>query len=80
MIAVVMGYDQVIDRRDSCVLRRRHNSFGVTHRGCAAVSGIDEHRLSGRCDKQHGIAAFDIDDINVERFSGLRDRDGGAKQ
>src|SRR5207237_6056096 len=65
MITVVMRDDQMIDRRHSRVLRRRHNSFGVTHRGWAAVSGVDEHRFSGRCNKQYGIAAFNIDDIDV---------------
>ena len=65
MITVIMRRDQVIDARDSCILCGRQNPLGITHGACPGVSGINEHRLSGRSDKQHGIATFNIDDINI---------------
>ena len=46
VITVVMGRDEVIDLRDTRILRRGHDAPGVPGGGGAAVSGIDQKRLA----------------------------------
>ena len=40
------------------------------------VAGVDEHRLAGRRDEQRGVAALDVDDVDVQRGSALPDERG----
>ena len=32
---------------------------------------VDQHRLAGRRDEQRGVAAFDVDDVDVEQLARL---------
>jgi hypothetical protein len=44
----------------------------IRFRSRSAAGGVDEDRLPGRRDPQVRLAAFDVDDINLERLLGLR--------
>jgi hypothetical protein len=48
MIRVVVTDNQVIDLVEAGVMDGGHNSFRVTDGAWSAVSGIDQHRFSGR--------------------------------
>ena len=69
VIAVPVRGDQVIDLREAGVLDRRHDALGVSRRRRAAIAGIDEHRLARRRHEQRGVAALDVDDVDVERLA-----------
>ena len=69
MITVVVSGDEVVDLREARVPGRGQNAFGITYRGGAAVSGIDEHRLSRRRGEEHGVTALDVHYINIQRRS-----------
>ena len=69
MITVVVSGDEVVDLREARVPGRGQNAFGITYRGGATVSGIDEHRLSRRRGEEHGVTALDVHYINIQRRS-----------
>ena len=46
MIRVIVRRDQMIDLRDAGVPGRGHDAIGVTDRGGADVSRVDEDRLA----------------------------------
>jgi hypothetical protein len=64
--------DEVIDLLQSGVFDGVHDSTGIARRSCAGIAGIDEQRLKGRRYKQGGVAAFNIDDVDVESARGAR--------
>ena len=68
MIAVPMRRDQMIDLLNAGVFHRIENAICVANRPRAVIAGIDQQRLARRRNDQRGVAALDIDDINVERL------------
>ena len=69
VIAVPVRRDQVVDLREAGILDGGHDALGVARRGRAAVARVDQQRLAGRRDEQRRVAAFDVDDVDVQ---GLR--------
>ena len=67
-----MRRDKMIDLANARVLDRLHNPAGIASSRGAGIPGIDQQRLMGRRDEQSGVATFDIDDIDVQRFRGPR--------
>ena len=53
------------------VAHRRHHASRIAPLALA-VAGVDQHRLAGRRDEQRGRAAFDVDEVDLERASGRR--------
>ena len=78
VIAVPVGGDQVIDAAEAGILDRGHDPVRIPRRRRPAVAGVDQHRLSGRRDEQGGVAALDVDDIDLEILGGARLRRGMA--
>ena len=65
VVGVVVSNEHMVDARDSGVFHRCLDAFGIT----AVVigpAGIDEHRCTGRRNKQRGLAAFNVDRIDEE--------------
>jgi len=61
-----MRDDEMIDLLEAGVFDGVHDAGGVAGRGGSCVTGVDEQRFMGRRDKQRGVAAFDIDDVDVQ--------------
>ena len=79
MIAVPMGCDQVVDLGQAGILDRRHDPRGVALGGVRGdVAGVHQHGLARGRDKQRGVSALDVDDIDVERGPGRRGLGVGA--
>ena len=73
MIAVPMGDDQIVDLGQPGIPGGRHDAPGIAdRRGRRDVAGVDQQRLAGRRDEQRGVAAFDVDDVDVQGRAGLR--------
>src|SRR3954468_3981026 len=70
MVAVPVRDDQMIDLGDTGVFRRFDDASGIARRLGAAIAGIDEHSLAEWRDEQRGVAAFNVDDVNLQRFGG----------
>src|SRR5712691_3145714 len=68
MIAVEVSGDHVIDLRHPGIPDRGHDAIGVADRGITAVSRVVDDGFAGWRDPQLGIAAFHVDDVDVERF------------
>ncbi len=81
VIAMVVGGDHAIDPRETRSLHGCHDPIRITCGGCTAVPRVDEDRLPGRSHIKLGIAAFDIDDVDVQglRRPALSER-GGSKE
>ena len=76
MIGMEVSGQKIVDvigagRVDGC-----HDAVGVAP-VAPAVSRIDQQRFAGRRDHQGGLAAFDVDEIDVERG---RSRQGPSRQ
>ena len=74
VIAVKVRGNQVIDAREPRVLHGRHDAIRIARRAGPAIARIDQHRFTRRRHVQLGVAAFDVDDVDVEglRRAGLR--------
>ena len=76
MIAVPMGDDQMVDLGEAGVLGGRHDAPGIADRRLGRdIAGVDEQRFAGRRDEERGVAALDVDHVDVQRGAGLG---GGA--
>ena len=73
MPAVVIGMpvrgDQAVDLREAGVLGGGDDALGVADRA-VEVAGVDQERFTGRVHEQRRVAAFDVDDIDVQRRAG----------
>jgi len=82
MVAVPVGDDQAIDLGEAGIFRGGEDAAGVADRA-VGVAGIDQQRLACRVHEQRRVAAFDVDDIDVEtraRALGARGRGGQAEK
>ena len=79
VIAVPVRRDERVDLRDARGLDRGHDALRIAAGGRAAVARVDQHRLAGRSDEQRGVAAFDVEDVDIERCR-LRRKDGRAER
>jgi hypothetical protein len=81
MVAMPVSDDQVIDPGDASVSSRRQDSTGIAHGACPTISGIDQERLTGRGDSKRGVAAFDVDNVDIQglRAAALARKKAGAE-
>ena len=80
MIAVPVRGDEMIDLGQAGIPRRGHDALGIAlGRIRSDIAGIDEHGFAGRRHVQRGVAAFDVDHIDVERRARLRHRAIGSR-
>ena len=68
VIGVVVRHDEVVDPRQPGLLHRRRDAIGVAAVE-AGVARVDQQRLARRRDNQRRLAAFDVDEVDVERLS-----------
>jgi hypothetical protein len=80
MIAVVVGREQIRDRRQAGGAHRLGNPLRVALGGCTRAAGVDQHRLTARRDHQRRTAAFDVDDVDAERVRALALRRGDEER
>ncbi len=66
MVAVPMRRDQVIDLFEAGSVDRGHHPIRIARRCRPAVARVDQHRLAGGRDKERRVAAFDIEDVNLQ--------------
>ncbi len=79
MIAVPMGDDEMVDLRQTGVLDGRHDAPGVPDRRVRRhIAGIDEERFARWRHQERGVAALDVDHVDVERGAGLGGRAVGS--
>ena len=79
MIGVPVGGDQAVDLGEAGVLGGGNDAFGVADRA-VEIAGVDQERFTGRVHEQRRVAAFDVDDIDVERRArGLRTGGNGGQ-
>src|SRR5262245_42690951 len=87
MVTMPMRRDEMINLRETGILGGCHDALGVADGSLrSSVAGIDQDGFAGWRDEQRGIAAFDIDHVNVERRARLcgggtstkQHRDGGG--
>ena len=64
----------MIDLRETGVLDRGHDAIAVALGSRAAVTRINQHRLTGRRHEERGVATLHVDDIDVQGLAGLRGR------
>ena len=69
MIAVPVRDDQAVDLGETGILRGGIDALGIAHRA-VGVAGVDQERFTGRVHEQRRVAAFDVDDIDVQRRAG----------
>jgi hypothetical protein len=67
MIAVPMCNDQMIYLLKPGGLNSLHDSARIARSRSPGITGVYQQRLVGRPDDQRGVAAFHIDDIDVQR-------------
>jgi hypothetical protein len=72
VVAVPMGRDVVIDPGDARVLDRVEDAARIASRGGPAVARVDENGLAGWRHEERGVAALDVDDIDVQGAASLR--------
>ena len=73
MIAVPMGGDEMVDPGQAGIPCGGHDAPGIPLRRIRRdIPGIDEHGFAGRRHVQRGVAAFDVDHIDVQRGPRLR--------
>ena len=65
VIGMEVGDEHMVDLRDAGVFHRRLNALGVAAI-VAGPAGIDQQRSAGRRDEQRGLAAFDVDGVDVQ--------------
>ena len=66
MIAMPVSNDQVIDLRNAGVFQSGHDAFGIANGARSHVPRVNQDRLTRGGNKEHRIAALDIDDIDVQ--------------
>jgi hypothetical protein len=81
MVAMPVSDDQVINPGDAGVSSRRQDSTGIAHGPCTTISGIDQERLTGWGDSKRGVAAFDVDNVDIQglREAALARKKAGAE-
>jgi hypothetical protein len=82
VIRMEVGDEQIVDPRHSGTARRGSNARRITgaawiarsrlERARAGKPGVDEERLALRGDDEGRLPALDVDEVDVERVSGLR--------
>jgi hypothetical protein len=65
MIKVPVSGYQMVDLAESCIVDGGHYASRITF-GRAEMTGIHQKRFSGRRYEKRRIAAFNVDDIDVE--------------
>jgi len=69
VIAVEVRDQQVVDLRQAGIMNRRRDPFRIPSLG-ARPATVDEQRLPGRRDDQRRLPAFDVNEVDLERFLG----------
>ena len=73
MVTVEVRNEQIVQLADTRVAGGSHDAIRIAV-GKPGVAGVDEHRLPGRRHDQRRLAAFDVDEVDVERSRRLRRR------
>ena len=71
VIAVPVRDDQMIDLGEAGVMDGIHDAAGIANGAGRDVARIHEQRLAGGRDEERGVAAFDVDDVDVESRAGF---------
>ena len=71
MIGMKVRGQKVVDVIGTGGVDGRHDAIRIAP-VARAVSRVDQHRFAGRCDHQRGLAAFDVDEIDVESAGALQ--------
>ena len=79
VVAVPVRDDEVIEMREAGVVNRVHDAAGVAVGARRDIAGVHEQRFAGGRDEERGVAALDVDDVDVEGFARLRLREGGGR-
>src|ERR1700739_38786 len=69
MIGVEVGDEHLVDHRTAGVFHCRLNALGIAAI-VAGPAGIDQQRVTAWRDKQRGLAALDINGVNLQIFRG----------
>ena len=67
VVAMKVSDQEIVDPPKASVLCCRENPSGIAP-VVSPVTGIDEQRLASWRDNQRRLAAFDVDEIDVERL------------
>jgi hypothetical protein len=67
MVAVPMRRDHVINLLKLCVFHRVDDTSGIPRRRWPGITCIDEQGFPRRRNKECGISAFNVDDIDIQR-------------
>ena len=70
MVAVVVRDDQIVDPFEARLLHGGGNAIGIAAVE-PGVAGVHQQRFTRRRDEQGRLAAFDVDELDVERLLGL---------
>ena len=75
VVVVEMRHHHIVDVVEAELFERGDDTARVPPSG---IAGIDQDRFAGRCNEQRRLAAFDVNEINLQRFRGISSRyDGG---
>ena len=81
VIGVPVRGDEVVNTGEPRVFRGSHHPICISPGRRTAIAGVDEHRLTRRGHEERGVPAFDVDEVDVQRFGcpGLGGRQTGSQ-
>ncbi len=80
VILVQVRDEEVVDALHAGIAHGGDDAVGIA-RVEPRITGVDEQRLPGRRDDERGLPAFDVDEVDVERFRrGGGERAGGQRE